>query len=117
MGPDAWTRGQLAEELGRPGGIFLVDEVLRGFVIAWLVFDELNLLQIGVDPAARRAGLATALHAALWAAAPHATVGWLEVRADNEPARRFYAREGWRELGRRPRYYADGSDAVLYRRG
>jgi ribosomal-protein-alanine N-acetyltransferase len=38
----------------------------------------------------------------------------LEVRASNEQARGFYRSLGWRENGRRPRYYTDPEeDAVL----
>lgn len=42
---------------------------------------------------------------------------FLEVRASNVAARRFYERFGWRESGRRMGYYADPvEDAVLYQR-
>jgi ribosomal-protein-alanine N-acetyltransferase len=37
------------------------------------------------------------------------------VRADNATARRLYARTGWVDAGVRPRYYADGVDAVVMR--
>jgi ribosomal-protein-alanine N-acetyltransferase len=115
---EGWTRGMLAEELGRPGSLFFgVGTPLRGYVCAWAVLDELHLLQIAVDPAERRAGLASVLHTALLTAARrHASAGWLEVRADNPGAVAFYLRHGWREVGRRPRYYADGVDALLFRR-
>lgn len=118
FGPEAWTPGMLQEEFGRVGGVFLgVGTPLVGFACAWVVLDELHLLQIAVDPAARRTGLATALHDAVCAAArPHASAGWLEVRADNPGAIAFYEARGWRGVGRRPRYYADGTDALLYRR-
>lgn len=43
----------------------------------------------------------------------------LEVRVDNEPALRLYARYGFERIGRRPGYYARGSvdGLVLRRRG
>lgn len=117
LGAEAWTRGMVEEEFGRPGGIFLgVGSPLVGFVCAWAVLDELHLLQIGVEPHARRGGLARALHAALLVAARgRASAGWLEVRADNGAAIAFYERLGWVGVGRRPRYYADGEDALLFR--
>jgi len=115
---EAWTRGMLAEELGRPGGLFLgIGTPLDGFACAWAVLDELHLLQIAVAPAAQRRGLASTLHAALLVAArPHASAGWLEVRADNAPAIAFYEHHGWRRVGVRPRYYANATDAWVYRR-
>ncbi len=114
---EAWTQGMIEEEFGRPGGIFLgVGAPLQGFVCAWAVLDELHLLQIAVAPAARRGGWASLLHRALLeAAATRASAGWLEVRADNAAAIAFYMRLGWVEVGRRPRYYADGVDALLLR--
>ncbi|GDX78596.1 ribosomal-protein-alanine acetyltransferase [Deltaproteobacteria bacterium] len=117
FGDEAWTRGMIHEELDRPGGIFLgIGSPLIGFVCAWAVLDELHLLQIGVDPEARRAGLASVLHGALLVAARgRASAAWLEVRADNVAAIAFYLRLGWVEVGRRPRYYADGEDALLFR--
>ena len=40
----------------------------------------------------------------------------LEVRADNHGALAFYAREGFVEIDRRPRYYSDGAEAIVLRR-
>jgi ribosomal-protein-alanine N-acetyltransferase len=40
----------------------------------------------------------------------------LEVRADNCGALALYSGHGFREVGRRRRYYPDGSDAVLMER-
>ncbi len=117
FGAEAWTRGMIEEELRRPGSIFLVaGEPIVGFACAWAVLDELHLLQIAVHPDNRRSGLASRLHAAvLDAARRHARAGWLEVRADNPGAIAFYGRHGWEPVGKRPRYYADGCDALVYR--
>jgi ribosomal-protein-alanine N-acetyltransferase len=41
---------------------------------------------------------------------------FLEVKASNKGAQRLYAKLGFEEVGRRRRYYSDGSDAVLMRR-
>jgi ribosomal-protein-alanine N-acetyltransferase len=41
---------------------------------------------------------------------------FLEVAAGNTPALALYAREGFAEVGRRRRYYADGADALVLRR-
>ncbi len=117
FGAEAWTRGMVEEELRRPGSIFLVaGNLIEGFACAWAVMDELHLLQIAVHPGSRRSGLASRLHASLLdAARRHATAGWLEVRADNVGAIAFYAGLRWEIVGKRPRYYADGCDALVYR--
>lgn len=115
---EGWTRGMIAEEFGRPGGVFLgLGTPLRAYACGWTVLGELHLLQIAVAPELRRCGLASQLHAALLAVSrPRASAGWLEVRADNPAAIAFYEQHGWQDVGRRPRYYADGVDAILFRR-
>ena len=40
----------------------------------------------------------------------------LEVSAANSNALGFYAAAGFTEIDRRPRYYKDGSDAIVMRR-
>jgi ribosomal-protein-alanine acetyltransferase len=117
---DPWSRGMLAEELARPGGIVLVAEGtsplgLAGFAMGWAVLDELHVLQVAVRPDVRRAGLGRALVTALHARAPYADVAWLEVRHDNLAAIRLYERMDYAAVARRPRYYSDGSDCVVMR--
>ena len=41
----------------------------------------------------------------------------LEVREDNASALAFYAARGFTEVDRRPRYYRDGTTAVIMRLG
>ena len=38
---------------------------------------------------------------------------WLEVHEKNQPARQLYQKLGFREIGRRPRYYLDGGAAIV----
>jgi ribosomal-protein-alanine N-acetyltransferase len=42
---------------------------------------------------------------------------FLEVAEANAAARALYAAAGFAEVGRRRRYYADGGDALVLRRG
>jgi ribosomal-protein-alanine N-acetyltransferase len=59
---------------------------------------------------------AALLHGAMTeAAARGAAAMFLEVSTRNEAARALYARTGFTEVGRRARYYADGSDALVLR--
>ncbi|MFC7500868.1 GNAT family N-acetyltransferase, partial [Nocardioides sp. GCM10030258] len=63
----------------------------------------------------RRSGVATALLAAVQALAAEGGADrlLLEVREDNAAARGFYERHGFTELGKRARYYRDGTTALV----
>lgn len=90
--------------------------VLSGFLVASIVAGEAELESIVVAAEARRRGLGgVLLHALIEAATVRkVTRLLLEVRASNGRALAFYLATGWREQGRRPRYYADPEeDAVL----
>ena len=43
-----------------------------------------------------------------------ARVAWLEVRPSNAPALSLYYAFGFREVGRRPRYYEDTQEDALF---
>jgi ribosomal-protein-alanine acetyltransferase len=116
---EPWTQGMVAEELARPGGVFVV-EGPRGaptaYAMGWSVLGELHVLRVAVDPALRRSGAGTRLMTALERGAPGAETAWLEVREDNTAAIRLYEATGYTAVGRRPRYYADGCAALLFRK-
>lgn len=80
--------------------------------------DTAQILTVGVLPPARRRGVGRLLVRALVAEARRrrADEVLLEVREDNEGARRLYAGEGFAVLGRRRGYYEQGKvDAVTMR--
>jgi len=97
--------------LSQPGMLGLVDE-RGGFLILRIVADEAEIITLGVT--ARRQGIGRDLMAAAIARAGERLVVklHLEVAASNEPARRLYEGLGFTISGRRPNYYADGSDAL-----
>ncbi|MGD0941977.1 MAG: ribosomal protein S18-alanine N-acetyltransferase [Terracidiphilus sp.] len=87
-----------------------------GFAIASLVPPQAELESIVIAAAEQRRGigrrLMTAMAEELSAAAVSEAL--LEVRASNGRALGFYQSMGWRETGRRPRYYTEPEeDAVL----
>jgi ribosomal protein S18 acetylase RimI-like enzyme len=88
------------------------DGAVVGYVVVRVGPDVADLHRIAVAPAARRRGLARRLLAEV-GPLPRLL---LEVSADNDEARAFYAAEGFTELARRRRYYRDGSDAVVMER-
>lgn len=106
-----WTRAALEGELGRPDGIFGVSD--DGYVLARMNGEEAELLDIAAAEDGR--GVGTALWRFLRDEARRqgARKITLEVSAKNERARRFYRAAGCVEVGRRPRLYPDGSDAIL----
>ncbi len=111
----AWSSEQLAGALARPGCIVVADEA--GYVLGEIVLDEVELHRIGIAPAHRRAGHGRRLYQQFSVLAQRrgAQRLFLEVREDNVPARRLYEAVGLRPVGTRPRYYADGCAAIVYR--
>lgn len=89
----------------------------RGFVMARVAADEAEILSLGVEPAARRAGQGAALvaQAGEAAQADGARAMFLEVATGNDAARALYHRLGFREAGRRKAYYATSEDALILR--
>jgi [ribosomal protein S18]-alanine N-acetyltransferase len=95
--------------------------IVVAYLAGWVIFDELHINNLAVDPAWRRRGVAgTLLTHVLRAAAEEGAIrATLEVRQSNEPARRLYERFGFAFAGVRPAYYREPvEDAlVLWREG
>jgi ribosomal-protein-alanine N-acetyltransferase len=115
FGPDAWDDVALRAELDGPGRRFVVavDEVLSGYAVSRSIGDVIDLQRIGVSPSHQRSGVATDLLDDLLAHPGEADRMMLEVSAANMAAIAFYRRNGFTELATRPRYYRDGSDALV----
>jgi [ribosomal protein S18]-alanine N-acetyltransferase len=113
--PRPWSAAIWRGELSSPYGLYLVMED-RGEVFGQIgvrhVLGELHITTIAVRPEYRRRGHARALIGAALAAFPDASHVHLEVRPTNAEAIALYESLGFRETGRRPRYYGD-EDAVL----
>ncbi|HUM10186.1 MAG TPA: ribosomal protein S18-alanine N-acetyltransferase [Myxococcaceae bacterium] len=118
-----WSRDLLARELGHDWSTILVAEepgargmTLLGFVIFWVVHDELHVLNVATAPEHRRRGVARAvLQAALDVGRQRrCTLTTLEVRRSNAAALELYRSFGFRPVGIRPNYYVDeGEDAIV----
>jgi ribosomal-protein-alanine N-acetyltransferase len=88
-----------------------------GFIIFWMVADEMHLLNLAIHPAQRRRGISRQLlsTALTQARSQGAGVVWLEVRPSNRAALALYQSFGFAEVGVRPGYYTDnGEDALIY---
>jgi ribosomal-protein-alanine N-acetyltransferase len=123
LGERPWTRRDMAELLASPGvaGLFVVVDGREEGVGLWrMAADEAELLTIAVQADRRRQGLGRRLLDAVVERARHdgARSLFLEVGADNAPARSLYAQAGFLEVGRRPAYYqraAGFADALVLR--
>lgn len=103
---------------GVPFFVALVDGGVAGYVIARHVAYEGEILNLGVHPERRRAGVARALveHVLRALGALGVESVYLEVRESNAAARRLYQGLGFREVGRRRGYYRRPmEDALLLR--
>lgn len=106
-----WSTILLAEErLSRTDGRIV------GFLIYWLVHDEVHILNLATAPEYRRQGVARALlEATIETGRRHkCAMATLEVRRSNEAAIALYRGYGFRPVGVRPNYYVDeGEDAIV----
>jgi ribosomal-protein-alanine N-acetyltransferase len=119
-----WSEGQLRAELGHAWSVVLAaverepggPERMVGYIVYWLVHDEVHVLNVATAPEARRRGVGRSL---MEAAAAHGRrsgcrLVTLEVRRSNAPAQALYRALGFRQVGVRPRYYAEeGEDAIV----
>lgn len=119
---DPWSERAIASELDNPLSVWIVacdGDTVAGYVGSQTVMDETDMMNLAVDPAYRRQGIGEGLVAHL---INHLMMRGsrcltLEVRASNDPAIRLYSKLGFRQIGCRPRYYANPrEDAYILRK-
>lgn len=119
---DPWSEGSVASELENPLSRWLVaveGEQVLGYVGSQTVLDESDMMNLAVDPAFRRRGIARALVYALIEQLRKmgSRCLTLEVRASNESAQALYACLGFVQVGRRKNYYHHPKeDALILRK-
>jgi ribosomal-protein-alanine N-acetyltransferase len=122
--PNPWSDELFRRELSHEWSSILVadsassDEGSKiiGFIIFWLVHDEIHILNVAAHPQCRRQGIARALLAEgiRRGKASHTVLATLEVRRSNNAALALYRTFGFRPVGVRPNYYSDdGEDAIV----
>ncbi len=123
LGADAWSQGLVRDGIqgDLPTITYLVAEVggeIVGHAVTSCAGDIAELQRIAVAASHRRDGIGASLLAGVVEAARRTPADrlLLEVREDNRTALSFYAGQGFVEIDRRRRYYADGTTAVVMRR-
>ena len=117
--PVPWKKEFFASEVGLDHRFNRVgrasDGTLAGYVFCAFAGGEIHVNKIAVDPLYRRRGVARLLMKEVldFSDRIQAEEIFLEVRPSNVPARNFYVQLGFREVGRRAQYYADGEDALV----
>ncbi len=115
--PTPWSLSMFVLELSKPSGICLA-AVDRGRLAGYLVcsrYDTVwHLMNVAVDPARRREGIATALLHHLFDQADKPGEQYtLEVRTSNDAAIALYEQFGFESAGVRPGYYHDNKEDAL----
>jgi ribosomal-protein-alanine N-acetyltransferase len=125
-----WSEEQLRRELSHAYSTVLCAEAgpegegqgedaggaqVAGFIVFWLIHDEMHVLDVVTAPEARRTGVGRALMLEALAEATRrgAARSLLEVRRSNAPAIALYRSLGYLHDTVRRGYYQDGEDAVL----
>jgi ribosomal-protein-alanine acetyltransferase len=88
---------------------------IAGFLVARIVGDEAEILNVAVAEKARRKGIATKLLVRASDEMSHAGAQrcFLEVRESNAAAKTFYSKMGFETIGTRPRYYQHPEEGAL----
>jgi [ribosomal protein S18]-alanine N-acetyltransferase len=117
--PTPWSLAMFVLELSKPSGVCLAAmDAEAGTLVGYLICSRYDLvwhlMNIAVDPACRRRGIARAMLEELLERAGQGEQYTLEVRTSNAPAITLYERFGFRPAGTRRRYYRDtGEDAMI----
>ena len=121
---DPWSEESFRRLLGGPSAIFHVvgyppEFDVAGYVIAFTIGQDAELLNIAVHPEHRGKGLAGQMLDALLIElrARGVRTAFLEVRESNNAARGLYDSRGFTTIGRRRNYYRRPvEDALVMRR-
>ena len=115
--PTPWSLSMFVLELSKPSGICLArldGDTMQGYLICARYDQAWHLMNIAVEPALRRRGVARALIDVMIERAGVDANFTLEVRVSNAGAIALYESYGFRSVGTRRRYYADtGEDALI----
>lgn len=103
--PRPWGESEFAGFLAQPQSFLLTEG--ESFLLGRVIVDEAELLTLATPPDQRGKGAAKRLVSAFLdqSRARGAASAFLEVAADNAPARHVYTQAGFTESGHRRSYY------------
>lgn len=113
-----WSERSILSETKNPLSCWIVavecDRVV-GYVGSQAVLGEADMMNLAVDPAFRRMGIAEKLVHTLISELKDRSVYslTLEVRLSNLPAQELYKKLGFLQVGRRPGYYSNPKEDAL----
>ena len=115
--PTPWSLAMFVLELSKPSGICLAaleNAVIVGYLVCSRYDTVWHLMNVAIEPARQRQGIASALLERLFEQADRPNEQYtLEVRTSNDGAIRLYERFGFRAAGRRRAYYHDNREDAL----
>ena len=118
---DGWSENAWLSSLKLPNFFALGrfdDDRLIGYIAITSSIDSCDIELILVDGAYRRKFIASSLinRAEELVKEQGIKDAFIEVRESNSPARRLYERQNYKQINVRKRYYADGEDAIIYKK-
>lgn len=96
--------------------VLLKNGCMVGYLIGWVIYDEIHILNVAVDPKERKQGFAGKMIERLIERGKSRGGGKvvLEVRKSNQPAQKMYKKYGFRVVDIREGYYSEtGEDALV----
>ena len=106
----------LENELSNEFMCFLVakeSKKVLGYIGAYVVSDELEILNFVVDESYQRTGIGTSLFNEILKRYPNANSVILEVREQNEKGINFYKKNNFNVISKRKHYYKNGDHALV----
>ncbi len=117
--PVPWSRESFWREASNENTLYLLilnDDEIIGYAGTWISFEEAQITNVAVVPEYRGNGNGRALMEELIRRVKEkgVTAMTLEVRPSNAVALGLYESLGFKDCGRRPKYYSDnGEDAII----
>ncbi len=117
--PVPWSRESFWREASNENTLYLLilnDDEIIGYAGTWISFEEAQITNVAVVPEYRGNGNGRALMEELIRRVKEkgVTAMTLEVRPSNAVALGLYESLGFKDCGKRPKYYSDnGEDAII----
>ena len=112
----AQIKSDIQSEMDYENWVYLMDELMVGYIFGCIILDEFHLNNIAVhlDYLRKSIGKKLIQHIISRAISRNIRIILLEVSANNISAQRCYQSIGFTPMGVRKDYYSIGDDAVLY---